>query len=51
MGNRRKREKRNHVVVEVGKNYEFIYIYIYILENIWHSHILTKEYVYISECW
>lgn len=28
MGNRRKREKKNHMVVEVGKNYEFIYIYI-----------------------
>jgi hypothetical protein len=28
VGKRRKRGKRKHVVVEVGKNYDLIYIYI-----------------------
>jgi hypothetical protein len=38
MGKRRKKGKRKHVVVEVGKNYEPIHK----LENIWHSHTFTK---------
>jgi len=28
-----------------------VYIYVHILENIWHSHKFTKHYVYICECW
>jgi len=39
MGKRRKRGKRKHMVVEIGKNYEFIYMYIYYKSSGIHTNL------------